>query len=583
MEISNWEFFVMLNWKIKDKVEMKSVDLDIHPIALQLLFQRGIDTQEKIKKFLVPDYERDIHDPFLFSQMQKVIRRIEEALGKKEKVAIFGDYDADGVTSTVVLKETFDELGIDSLVYIPDKRLEGYGLNIQAVEELGEKNVKLIITVDCGITNLKEVERANEKGMDVVIVDHHHVPEELPSAFAIVNPHFEKSGYPFSYLAGVGVVFKVVQALYQQFLPEKQEQTKWLLDLVALGTVADCVPLLDENRTIVAYGLVVLSKTRRVGLKELFAVGRIFIDENNIPDARKISFQIAPRINAAGRMDHANTAYNLLAEKNQVKARSLALELEASNQKRQQETERVAEEVRILANNMFKNKKFIFAVGEHFPIGTAGLVAGKIAEEFNKPTAVLQKEEKVSRGSFRSIPGINIIEKLEECRNLLIKCGGHHQAAGITVANDKLDEFYEKLNRLIKKELEGKECVSEIKADAKLTAADIDFELAENLMKFAPFGEGNPQPVFLMEKVVIGEIRPVGTNGQHMKLFLRSCDGSPKIFEAIGFNLNKKFSHLKEGNTVDIIFNLEVDSWNGNKKIQLKLVDLKVSQRKSTT
>lgn len=566
----------MANWKIKDKVNIKDTgSLKLHPVVLKLLFQRGIDTQEKIEKFLNPNYEKDTHDPFLFSDMKKVIERINMARKHKELVAVFGDYDADGVTSTVVLKETLDELGIDSLVYIPDKRLEGYGLNIQAVEELGEKNVKLIITVDCGITNLKEVERANEKGMDVIIVDHHHVPEKLPSAFALINPHFEKSGYPFSYLAGVGVVFKVVQALYRQFLPEKQEQTKWLLDLVALGTVADCVPLLDENRTIVAYGLVVLSKTRRTGFRELFTVGRILIDENNIPDTRKISFQIAPRVNAAGRMDHANAAYNLLVEKNQVKARSLALELEASNQKRQRETERVAEEVRILANNIFKNKKFIFAVGEHFPIGTAGLVAGKIAEEFNKPAAVLQKEEKISRGSFRSIPQINIIEKLEECSDLLIKYGGHHQAAGVTMDNDKLDKFYEKLNGLIEKELEGKECVFEIKADAKVIPADIDFELAENLMKFAPFGEGNPQPVFLMEKVVIEEIRPVGANGQHMKLFLRSCDGSPKIFEAIGFNLNKKFSHLKEGSTVDIIFNLEVDSWNGNKKIQLKLIDLK--------
>ncbi len=568
----------MVNWKIKDKVSIKDTSsLKLHPIVLQLLFQRGIDTREKIEKFLAPDYEKGTYDPFLFSGMKKTIGRIAKAGKEKELVAVFGDYDADGVTSTVILKEVLDELGINSLIYIPDKKLEGYGLNIQAVEEFGKKNVKLIITVDCGITNLKEVELANKKGMDVIIIDHHHVPREYPPALAIINPHFEKSGYPFSYLAGVGVVFKVVQALYRQFLPEKLEQTKWLLDLVALGTVADCVPLLDENRTIVKYGLVVLSKTRRAGLRELFTVGRILIDENNIPDARKISFQIAPRINAAGRMDHANAAYNLLIEKNQVKARSLALELEASNQKRQRETERVAEEVRILANNAFKNKKFIFAVGEHFPIGIAGLVAGKIADEFNKPTAVLQKEEKISRGSFRSIPQINIIEKLEECGDLLIKCGGHHQAAGVTAANDKLNEFYEKLNGLIEKELEGKECVSEIKVDAKVTPADIDFELAENLIKFAPFGEGNPQPVFLMEKAVVEEIRLVGAGGQHLKLFLRSRDGSPKIFEAIGFNLNEKFSRLKTGNIIDVIFNLEVDNWNGNKKIQLKLIDLKVS------
>lgn len=565
----------MSNWKVRDKVETKDVALDIHPVALQIIFQRGLDTSEKIKDFLSPDYERDIHDPFLFSEMPRVVERIGKAKNENELVVVFGDYDADGVTSTTILKETLDEIGVRSTIYIPDKKLEGYGLNAEAIEKFEKGGIKLIITVDCGITNLKEVAIAKNKGIDVIIADHHHLPENLPGCFAVINPHAKDSGYPFRDLAGVGVAFKLVQALYQKFIPEKLEMTKWLLDLVALGTVADCVPLLGENRALVKYGLVVLSKTRRVGLQELFKVGRIQIDENNIPDTRKISFQIAPRINAAGRMNHANAAYNLLVEKNQVAARILALELEASNQNRQKETERIVEEVRILAGNMYKDKKLIFAVSEHFPVGIAGLVAGKIADEFRKPTAVFQKEKNESRGSFRSIPQLNIIETLEECGDLIIKCGGHSQAAGATVANDNMQKFYEKLDKLIDKKLEGKDCIPEIEIDARVKAIDIDFELAETFEKFAPFGEGNPLPVFLMENLIIHETKTVGNGDKHIKLFLRSGDGSPKIFEAIGFNLNEKFAHLKKGDKIDVVFNLEIDTWNGNKKIQLKLVDLK--------
>lgn len=566
----------MLNWKIKDKVETRNVDLDIHPIALNLLCQRGLDTKEKIEFFLNPDYDRDIRDPFLFSDMEKAADRIKKASDNKEKVVIFGDYDADGVTSTVILKETLEELGVLAEIYIPDKKLEGYGLNLEAIGNFKKGGVKLIVTVDCGITNFDEIGEAKKQGIDVIISDHHHVPENLPPALAIINPQMENCRYPSRNLAGVGVVFKIVQAIYKKFLPEKFDQIKWLLDLVAIGTIADCVPLENENRALAKFGLLVLSKTRRAGLKELFSVGRITIDENNYPDARKVAFQIAPRINAAGRMDHANTAFNLLVEKNQALARGLALEIEASNQKRQKETDRVAEEIRILANNAFKNKKFIFAVDEHFPIGIAGLVAGKIADEFHKPAAVFQKEEKVSRGSFRSIPELNIIELLEKCKELTLKCGGHSQAAGVTVENENLEKFYEKLDSLIEKKLEGKEYGSVTEIDLEVSANDIDFELADAIKKFEPFGEGNKEPVFLACGMVVQEIKTVGNTGKHIKLFLRPAGDSPKIFEAIGFNLSEANGHLKEDDKIDIIFNLQVDSWNGSKKIQLKIVDLRV-------
>lgn len=570
----------MVNWKIKEGSDYKNPEnLSVHPLILKILSQRGIKTDEGVNNFLNPDYERDIHDPFLFLEMEKAVKRIKQAREKKEKVAIFGDYDADGVTSTAIIKETLDEIGISSFIYIPDKKIEGYGMNSGAVKKFRQKKVKLIITVDCGISNAEEIEEANGCGIDAIIIDHHHIPRQLPRAHAIINHQMENSGYPSKILAGVGVTFKVAQAIYKTFLPEKKEQLKWLLDLVAIGTVADCVPLLGENRALVKYGLIVLSKTRRIGLREIFSVARLMIDENNIPDTYNISFQIAPRINSAGRMDHANAAYNLIMEKSQIKARNLALELESNNQQRQKVTEKVVQEVKILAENSFKDKKLIFAVGEHFPIGVVGLVAGKISEVFNKPAAVLQKGEKESQGSFRSIPRVNIIEAIEKCADLLVKFGGHSQAAGIRIVNENLEKFYEKLNSIIRKELEGKDISPEIEIDAEINLDEIDFQLIEGLQKMEPFGEGNRQPVFLSRNLTVNETALVGNGEKHLKLFLRSENKSPKIYGAIGFNFAKDFREIKIGDKIDAVFNLKEDEWNGSKKIQLKLIDIKLAEK----
>lgn len=566
-----------MNWKLKEKVEMREAGLPkLHPVVLQILLDRKIDTEEKINNFLYPDYDKGLFDPFLFSDMEKALERVEKAQKNKELVAIFGDYDADGVTSSTILKEALDTLGIESTIHIPDRKIEGYGMNIKAIEEFKNKNVKLIITVDCGITNCNEVEKANEFGIDVIIVDHHHIPVKIPNALAIINPHQKKSGYPFPDLAGVGVTFKFVQGIYKKFFPDKIDQLKWMLDIVAIGTVADCVPLINENRVITKFGLIVLSKTKRMGLLELFQVARLQIDENNVPDTRKISFQIAPRINAAGRMDHANTAFNLIKEKDQVVARNLALELEENNQARQKATAQIVDEVRVLANNMFKDKKFIFAVGEHFPTGIVGLASGRIADEFNKPVAILNKGETESTGSFRSIPQINIIETIEKCSEFLVKFGGHSQAAGVTVKNENLNAFFEKLSEIIENELKDKDVSVVMEVDAEILPKDLDFELAESLQKFEPFGEGNEEPIFLMKNLEVSELRTVGNGEKHLKLSLKANDGTPKIFEAIGFNLTNGFSHLKKGDKVDIIFTISEDKWNGNKKIQLKLTDIKI-------
>jgi len=569
----------MTDWKIKEN-NGNFLDMLLEkygPIILQLLKSRGLETSEEIEKYFNFDYEKDLSDPFSITDMKKAVERISKAIETQENMAIFGDYDADGVSSSAVLFETLTNLGLQNIsCYIPDRQLEGYGMNEKAVEYLNEKKITLIITVDCGITNITEVEKAKEMGIDVIITDHHHAPEILPKAYALINPNIPDSGFPFKSLAGVGVAFKLAQALCQKKAPEKLEQLKWTLDLVALGTIADCVPLLFENRVLAKYGLIVLSKTKRVGFLEMFKVGRIDISENNIPDAHKVAYQIAPRINAAGRMDHANVAYNLLIEKNPVLARDMALEVESNNQKRQKITAEIFREIQVLASNSFKDKKFIFAESLHWPVGILGLVAGKIADEFKKPTIVLQRQETEFVGSLRSIPEINIIETLEKCSELLTRFGGHSQAAGVTVKPENIEKFYAKMSQLIEEELAGKEIVPVLDVDCEITLDDINWEFVAELKKMEPFGIGNEEPVFLAKNVIISDLKIVGNGSKHWKLSLMSESGSPKIFDAIGFSLTTKFPDLKKNDKIEMVFNIQEDEWSGNKKIQLNLIDLRI-------
>lgn len=567
-------------WKIKENSRIAGAadGKKFHPLILQLLASRGLAEEESINIFFKPDYATGIHDPFIFADMEKAVARIVSAKDKKEKVAIFGDYDADGVTSSALLFEVLTRFGFQDIeVYIPDRQLEGYGMNVEALDHLHKEGVKLIITVDCGVTNVSEVAHARGLGVDVIVTDHHHVPKILPEAVAVINPHIEGCAYPFKNLAGVGVAFKLAQALYQRLDPKNVDQLKWFLDLVAIGTIADCVPLLGENRVIVKYGLVVLSKTRRIGLLEMFKVGRIVIDENNIPDTQKIAFQISPRINAAGRMDHANVAYNLMIEKNPIVARDMALEVESKNQERQKVTKEIVREIKVIAENSFKDKKLIFVHNEHWQVGILGLIAGKIADEFNKPTVVMQKQESEFVGSLRSIPAVNIIEALEKCSDLLIRFGGHAQAAGVRVAADQVEKFYEKLLQIIEDQLAGKDITPEIEIDAEILASDINWDLMTEIRRMEPFGEGNDEPVFLLKNILIDDLRVVGNGSKHLKLSLRPESGSPKMFDAIGFGFGDKFPELKKGDKIDIVFNLQEDEWNGNKKIQLRLMDLQLA------
>ncbi len=549
--------------------------LSVSPIE-QLLLLRGIDSEEGRRKFLSPDYDEDLHDPFLFSDMEKIISRVGRAIDKSERVGVFGDYDADGVTSSAILRRGLERLGLQVSPYIPDKLTEGHGLHCNALDAFEREGIRLVFTVDCGMMNHSEIADAVGRDMDVIVIDHHHVPEELPKAFAIVNPKFPDSPYPFHDLCGAGTTFRVVDALYRRFLPDARGELKWLLDLVAIGTVADCVPLVGENRVLVKYGLVVLSKTRTVGLREMFQVGGIAVSEDQMPNAETISFQIGPRINAASRMAHAKTAHDLLMTELPAEARLLALELEAQNRSRQKTSEALAREVRTVAEQLFRNKKFIFAVGEHYSFGVAGLVAGKIANELGKPTAVFSKGETESIGSFRSIPSLSIIEAIGECADLLEKFGGHSQAAGATVRNDKLEAFFEKLEQVINRRLSETVVEPVLDIDLELSPRLLTGDLARGLRRLEPFGIGNPEPTFLVRGAIVREVRLVGNGEKHLKLSF-STDGG--VFGGIGFGMGEEWGKLIVGDRVDVVFRFGENQWNGSSRLEWRVLDMAVSEQ----
>lgn len=565
----------MAVWKYRIDNPETVTGQEYHPVTEGLFKARGYTDKVARERFLFPNFDRDLHDPFLFLQMNRVVERIGVAQHSGEPIGLLGDFDADGVTSSVIMREALEALGIAVRVYIPEKLSEGHGLSLKAVDFFAHTEVRLILTLDCGMTNHAEISEAKKRGMDIIVIDHHHVPETLPEAFAIINPKLPNETYPFRELCGAGTSFKVAQALCSRYVPEKIDQLKWLLDIVAIGTVADVMPLIGENRVIVKYGLIVLGKTRRVGLQEMMAVGKIKIDEQVKPDARMIGFQIAPRINAASRMAHAMLAHDLLMEKDQAHARILALELDAHNVTRQKVSTATTDAVRMIACEKYADKKFIFAVGKQFPYGVVGLVAGRIANEFHKPTCVMTKGEETSQGSFRSIPELNIIEVIEQCGDLLVKFGGHAQAAGMTIRNENLDAFYERFNALVEKQLTDVTTAPELWIDVRVKPEHVTLQLLRDVMLFAPFGEGNPEPVFLLENMRIEEMRLVGNGSKHLKMRLASPEGGMKSFEAIGFSLGATFPDLQNGKYIDVVFQLSENTWNGHTDLQLKLLDIR--------
>ena len=565
-------------WKLKPIISEEAMgSLSRYPFFIsQLLYNRGILTEASAEAFLKVDYKSQ-HSPFLFKDMEKAVKRIFQAIEKKETIYIYGDYDADAVTANAVLQQAFFMLNFQVSSYIPDRFTEGYGLNLEAFEKIKKEGCSLVITVDCGTNSVDVADFCNSNNIDLIITDHHEIIGILPKAHSLINPKNANDNYPFKNITGVGVAFKLASALlkdlkakiYNPTLPEGSE--KWLLDLVAIGTVADCHSLMGENRIFVKYGLLVLPKTKWQGLRALCVKAGLNFEAQK-PDTYSLGFIIAPRLNAAGRLEHANIALSILLEQDQNSATLKADNLEKINIRRQELTMRVVSEARAQAETMTQ-RKMLLLMDSDWPKGIVGLVAGKIAEEFHKPTIVLEKGPLESTGSARTVGNFNVVESLKYASEFLLRFGGHKQAAGLTLKTSEYENFYAKLLEFAEKNLTENDLTSEIELEAELLEVDISTQTLEALEGFGPFGVDNQKPKFLISKALLLSVKFVGKEQQHMQLLIQK--GNKKI-SGIMFNAGNFARNLKIGDNIDIVAELIEDNWKGKKEVKLRVIDLRM-------
>lgn len=575
---------------------------DDHPelpaVGATLLYHRNLLTAEQIDEFLNPDYTTDIHDPYLFQDMQKAVDRILSAIEKNEKVTVHGDYDADGVSGSTILTNMFRALGYsNSDVYIPHRETEGYGLNLKTVEYLHDQGTTLIITCDCGISNKAEVDLANELGIDVIITDHHAIPAVLPAAYAIIHPKIEGEPYPDKTLAGGAVAFKVAQAMFKTHaqshdtLPNgvtHESAEKWMLDMTALASVADMVPLLGESRTLTKYGLIVMNKAKRIGLRKLLMEAGIMHNDGSMKypiTEETIGFKIAPWINAAGRIDHANVGYNLFVTESPTEAVDLAFKLKENNIERQAMTEMYVAEATTQVEKGQKDAPVLFVYHESWNPGVVGLVASRIKSLYEKPVIAMTMNSDTLMGSGRSIAGFNMIQAIQSMPTYFDKFGGHPMACGFSLASpDKRDGFEQALIEQFLAQTQGLDLAPTLDIDAEIDLDAISWDLYDTLEKFAPFGQANPKPRYLASGVTIKSLQPIGKTQGHLKMTLTHT--SNKIHKTIGWGLcdesrgdGKNWGALlKEGDRIDIVFEIGLNEWNGNRELQLSIVDLKKSE-----
>lgn len=549
---------------------------DFDPVVLQLLAQRGITTQPEIEDFF---NSPDLLDPFLFQNMRSAVDLIIKHIKAGNRIAIVGDYDADGVTSSAVLVEIFSLLKAKMQVWIPSRLGEGYGLNKRIIDEIITQDHKLMITVDNGIKSKEEIAYAQAKGLETIVTDHHLGPEhnsDLPDCL-IINSSLPAEPYPFKKLAGVGVAFKLACALVDA--STLSERTKYkikekVVDLVAIGTIGDCVSVLGENRSLIKRGLAEINKRSRRGIVELLRVAMV-----KAPFTEwHVSWQIVPRLNVAGRLDHANSAYEILLAHNRHEAKALAIELNHKNIIRQNITREIVESCdQIVQNQLMSDKALILLSPDikeqsaiTWPEGVIGLVAGRIVEHYSKPSLVICKSHGKLKGSARSIPNFNIVDALAQLSDNLERFGGHQMAAGFTVKDDKLDNFIAQFKLLANQQLQDHDLIPQLKINAKLKLEQINEILVDQLNKLAPFGQDNPTPVFISQDLIINDLIALGADQKHLKIRLGNL-------WAIGFNLLPQWKNLKINDKIDIVYNLEYNEFNGKKSIQAKLIDLKLS------
>ncbi len=556
----------------------------IHPLLTQILYNRGITDPAAADAFL--GGRAVFHDPYRLLGMAQTVERIRVAIRRGEPIVVYGDFDADGVTATALLVQTLTALGGRVRPYIPHRVDEGYGLNCAALDKIAGWGVRLVVTVDCGIRSPMEVAHANALGLDMIVTDHHSIfcdeegVERLPHALAVINPKRAGDPYPFKELAGVGIVFKLAQAL---LMAEKEAplgrgpgmpEERGLLDLVALGTVADLAPLIGENRFLVQRGLAELRRPQRPGIQAMLEEARL--DPGRV-DATAIGFILGPRLNAAGRLATAEISYRLLTAPDALTARPLAEELGRLNVERQRLTAESVALAKAQIEADGTDRRLFLVASPDFRPGIVGLIAGRLTEEYYRPALVAQIGEEETHGSARSIPEFNITAALDECRDLLIRYGGHAAAAGFTVANDSLATLQARLEQIAARELADRDLTPALAVDAVIGLGEIDWTTPEFLAQLEPCGYGNPQPVLASLELEVVAQRPVGQDGQHLKLTVRDPNetglAAARVLDAIAFRQGAWYGQLPR--LIDLAYTVEVNEYNGEKRLQLNVKDIR--------
>ena len=549
----------------EEKIEKIKSTYNVSDIMAKLLMSRNIEFQD-IDMFLNGTID-DLYDPYDIKDMEKIVDRIDVALKRHEKVCIYGDYDVDGITSITIMYKFLTKLGIDIMYYLPDRLVEGYGINNNALDEIKSQGVSLIITVDCGITAIEEIEYAKKIGLDVCITDHHECTENLPDAYAIINPKRKDDNSKFKMLAGVGVAFKCLMAIAEKYNLAKEEYLKYL-DIVSIGTISDIVPLVGENRIISKYGLKMMEKTKNLGLKELLKI----VNYKDI-DSMMVSFGMAPRINACGRMGNASAAVKLLLEKDYQKAEKIAMELDELNQERKNvESIIYNQTLDIIKKENLEDKNSIVLYNSSWHNGVIGIVASRLVNMYYKPVILLTKEHGFIRGSGRCPSGFSLYDALSECKELLIQFGGHELAAGLSIDEKNIEAFIEKFEEVVKNR---KYTISDqiINIDSVISRKNLNAQIIKDIRALKPYGQSNQVPIFLYKGLKVAAIRTI-KDDKHLKLVLKD---DKSLIDAVGFSLGIRRDEIRIGDKIDVVANIELNSYNTPKTIQLVIQDFKKS------
>jgi single-stranded-DNA-specific exonuclease len=548
-----------------------SVKVGIHKSIIKILFNRQIDTPEVIQKFLNPTLN-DLGDPFEMFDMDKAVERILNALRENEKIMVYGDYDVDGITASSLLYLVLNKLGAHVIYYLPNRLVEGYGLSVDGIKEASEKGITLIISVDTGVTAVDEVEYARSLGIDCILTDHHEPGEVLPDAIALVNPKQVHCTYVGGELSGVGVAFKLAQALYRR-LQQDETELEEHLDLVALGTSADIVPLIGENRILTKFGIKQISRTTKPGLKSLAFVSGLMGKEIG---TGQVVFILAPRINAVGRLGDAKMAIKLLTTKDERVAADIARKLDKENQRRKNIDEKTLnealEQMREIVD--LNEDSAIVLSSEGWHQGVIGIVASRLVEKYHLPTVMIAIDNNEGKGSARSIPGFHLCDALRQCEDLLLRYGGHKYAAGLTISPENIEKFRVRFKEVSQKMLSDEDLVAKLYIDSEIELSEIDNNMLDVIETFAPFGPQNMRPVFLTRNCeILGQPYCVGRN--HLKMKVRKGDS---VFDVIGFGFGDWANKLSgRGSLVDLVYVVEYNSWEGHTRIQLRLKDIKLA------